>query len=314
MYPAEKHEIRTTSSVSPESVVSNHKAINQCTCLTRQASAPVSSSQSPTCTCRCCNCVQQPSRATGLYKSSSCSTLSSILSHQSRPQLTQFPQKTVKKPVSQTESNDARLQKTSSCSNLLDRNLPVSNVPVYNDNMVHVYAHIASVIPEDIKTPSQGGRRARMLSKSKHSSENTYDAIRPSSACTLISTKSDSNRTDAGSEKMNILSAEVSKDLESLRTPRNSYSSISKISCDSEYKNASSDIYSQVGEIGNVSISSRQSSREKNQNRTYSQRPKSVGVVVPNPVYLKSALKKPTQSAMQNGKKSCYSFNFYLNL
>lgn len=287
-------ESRTShNSVFMESPVDSYNSGTRCTCVTRQNSVPVSSSQSPSCTCRCCNCAQQPSKTMGLYKSSSCSTLSSALSHQSRPQLTQFPQKNLKKPVAQTESADARLQKTASCSNLLDRNLQVSNVPVYSDNMVHVYAHIASVIPEDVKASSQGGRRAKALAK-KQSTENIYDAIRPPSA----SSKCDSVRTEPGNDKRH--SRDIYKDIENSRTGRESYSeSISKMSCSSDRKSVSSEIYSQVGEVGNSSVSSRQSLRERN--HRYNQRPRSVGVVVPSPVYLKSALKKPTQSALQNG-------------
>lgn len=277
--------------------INGYKRNSQCTCVTRQNSVPVSSSQSSSsCTCNCCNCSQQPSRAMGLFKSSSCSTLSSVLSHQSRPQLTQFPPRNAKKPVVQCNSADPKLQKTTSCSNLLDKALQMSKVPVYSDNMVHVYAHLASVIPDEVKA-TQDGRCAKTLTKPKQLTQNVYDIIRPHSA--LSSTKSEPVRTDTRNDKSNI--NELSKDTENSRTSRDSYcGSVSKMSCDSDRKSTSSDIYSQVVEVGNASISSRQSARERNQ-KLYSQRPRSVGVVVPSPVYLKSALKKPTHSAMQNG-------------
>ena len=300
----------TQNSVFTDTRINDYNQNSQCTCVTRQNSVPVSSSQS---SCTCCNCSQQSSRAMGLFKSSSCSTLSSVLSHQSRPQLTQFPPRNVKKPAIQCNSMDPKLQKTPSCSNLLDRGLQISKVPVYSDNMVHVYAHLASVIPDGAKAPQEG--RAKTLTKSKQSSQNVYDVIRPHSA--LSSTKSEPVRTDLRNDKSNV--DEISKDTENSKTSRNSYcGSVSKMSCDSDRKSTSSDIYSQVNEVGNSSVNSRQSVRERNQ-KLYSQRPRSVGVVVPSPVYLKSALKKPTLSAMQNGMNSffnscMYFYMYYVSL
>lgn len=298
----------TQSNVFTDTRINGYNRNSQCTCVTRQNSVPVSSSQS-SCTCNCCNCSQQSSRAMGLFKSSSCSTLSSVLSHQSRPQLTQFPPRNLKKPVIQANSADPKLQKTSSCSNLLDKGLQMSKVPVYSDNMVHVYAHLASVIPDGVKASQED--RAKTLTKPKQLSQNVYDVIRPHSA--LSSTKSEPVRTDVRSDKSN--NSEISKDTENKRTSRDSYcGSVSKMSCDSDRKSTSSDIYSQVNELGNASINSRQSVRERNQ-KIYSQRPRSVGVVVPSPVYLKSALKKPTLSAMQNGMQYLFKSSlFYYNL
>lgn len=298
-YPMDNNENKVThNGVLTDFRINGYKRNSQCTCVTRQNSVPVSSSQSSSCTCSCCNCSQQPSRAMGLFKSSSCSTLSSVLSHQSRPQLTQFPPRNSKKPVIQCNSADPKLQKTPSCSNLLDKTLQMTKVPVYSDNMVQVYAHLASVIPDEVKA-SRDGRCAKTLTKQKQLSQNMYDIIRPHSA--LSSTKSEPARTDTRNDQSNI--NEISKDTENSRTSRNSYcGSVSKMSCDSDRKSTSSDIYSQVDEVGNTSINSRQSIRERNQ-KLYSQRPRSVGVVVPSPVYLKSALKKPTHTAMQNGMR-----------
>ncbi|XP_054724021.1 uncharacterized protein LOC129234147 [Uloborus diversus] len=303
-------DIRTTQNISADSGFSSYGGSStHCTCNSRQSNMCLCSSQlastSYHCTCHRCCCSeqqqqQQPAARTleqtaGLFKSNSCSTLPNVLSHQSRPQLTQFPPRTSsRRPSSQSEMDIklSPLQKTSSYSNLLERtSFAMSNVPVYSDNMVQVYAKLVPVVPDEGKThsASQGGRRARTISRIRCGPENIYDSIRPSSANTLRSSKSEpvSRRT----ENESTLTAELSKDLESLRASRESDSKSTH----------SADIYSEPNKIA----SGRTSLRESAQNRTYGgQRPKSIGVVSPscgpNPVYLKSALKKSTQEAMQN--------------
>ncbi|GIZ00103.1 hypothetical protein CEXT_486021 [Caerostris extrusa] len=269
---------------STDSGLGSLRSSTQCTCHGRQSPGSVhSSSQSPSLsTCRCCNCPHQVSpksqeSSPKLFKSSSCSTLPSVLSHQSRPQLTQFPPRTsLRKMVShqgEERSKMIPLQKTSSCSSLLDRTsntFQVANVPVYNDNMVKVYARIASVIPEDFKTAtsSQGGRRK--------DSSLTYDSI-PSTTehpvCLTTTFKSTSPLAPKGLDLVNDNTTDKN-------TP-------------------STEIYSQIKDC---SLSEPYERKPVLERTSLNQRPKSMGVVVPssgpNPVYLKSALKKPTQSAI----------------
>ncbi|XP_035211048.1 uncharacterized protein LOC118185319, partial [Stegodyphus dumicola] len=282
---------------------------SQCTCHSRQTHISLSSSQSNTsqCTCRCCNCVQQVPRVldgtAGLFKSSSCSTLSSVLSHQSRPQLTQFPPRTMRRPLSPGEPDSKLnlLQKTSSCSNLLDKvsgNYQIANVPVYSDSMVHAYAQIASVIPDGVKScsSSQGGRRAQTLGRIKYTNENIYDSLRPlDTMSTLSSSKSEPPLSIAARTDYHSMNSSTIKDLDNQRTAHETSSG--ELMRDSDTKSThSAEIYSQITD------NTRQSLRQNRLNPN--QRPKNVGVVSPScgqsTVYLKSALKKPTQSAMQH--------------
>lgn len=74
------------------------------------------------------------------------------------------------------------------------------------------------------------------------------------------------------------------------------------------------EIYSQIPDRV-VESFERKSLRESVQSQnSVMQRPKSVGVVIPNcgpnPVYLKSALKKPTQSALLHGKHN-FDLKYY---
>ncbi|CAL1271285.1 unnamed protein product [Larinioides sclopetarius] len=299
---------------STDSGLGSLRSSTHCTCHDRQSlNSTVSSSQSPSqCTCRCCSCAQHmPSKSQEsspkLFKSSSCSTLPSVLSHQSRPQLTQFPPRTsLRKMASHQgeERSKTPLQKTSSCSNLLDRTsnpLQVANVPVYNDNMVQVYARIASVIPDDFKTAtsSQGGRRAKTLGRLRYATDNVHDALLRQSSTEsprVLGRKASNVQCSA----ISIITPESSTCLTTTFRPQVP-KSVDTVNDDEISRPASStEIYSQIADSC-VSESSEQKSIRENRTSS-SQRPKSMGIVVPNcgpnPVYLKSALKKPTQSAM----------------
>ncbi|GFQ84608.1 PDZ domain-containing protein [Trichonephila clavata] len=317
-FPMDPAEDTTSHTNSTDSGLGSLRSSTQCTCHDRQSPGSHSSSQSPSqSTCRCCSCTQQLSKSQEsspkLFKSSSCSTLPSVLSHQSRPQLTQFPPRTsLRKMVSNQTENRSKsipLQKTSSCSSLLDRtsnSFQLANVPVYNDNMLQVYARIASVIPDDFKTAtsSQGGRRAKTLGRLRYTTDNIHETLRQSNTESprVLGRKAsitvhESTPTTTAAESPVCLTTSFKPS-----TPVSS-KSMDLVSEDSTSRPTSSvGIYSQIADSVVSETLERKSIRENRTNN--SQRPKSMGMVVPNcgpnPVYLKSALKKPTQSAMVN--------------
>lgn len=326
----DQSEDGTSHSNSTDSGLGSSRSSTQCTCQERHSSV-LPSSQSTNisieCTCRCCNCNQGLSKSqdspSKLFKSSSCSTLSSVLSHQSRPQLTQFPPRILRKVVSHNNDDRSKvppLHKTSSCSNLLDRTVngfQVANVPVYNDNMMQVYAHIASVIPDDhhksAASPSQSSsssssRRSKTLGRMRYTTDNVYDALWQSNC---ISSEPETPRvvgrrvSSLSSGKDTCLRTNIPEmtTFKPTVTPKIN----DEVVNDTDNKSIHSvEIYSQIPDRV-VESFERKSLRESVQSRnSVMQRPKSVGVVIPNcgpnPVYLKSALKKPTQSAILHGK------------
>ncbi|XP_015927296.1 uncharacterized protein [Parasteatoda tepidariorum] len=318
-FPMDLPEDKVCHTASTDSGLGSLRNSGQCTCHSHQTAVIPSSQPSnvSTCTCRCCSCNQELStnvnNASKLFKSSSCSTLSSTLSHQSRPHLTQFPPRTLRKVMSHSEDKPKikYLQKTSSCSNLLDRpssGYHIANVPVYNDNMVQAYAHLASVIPEDLKSScsSHGGRRAKTLNRLRYTTDNVFtEPYRPHSS---FSSTSEPPHCSGKRDYAEQIPFQTSSDKDVFNNRNNpSISSFNNAvgTTEADTKSiVSAEIYSQIND-DDVSSSEKTSHRESLKHRTFcSERPKSIGVVIPNrgpnPVYLKSALKKPTQSAIIN--------------
>ncbi|KAG8194142.1 hypothetical protein JTE90_000980 [Oedothorax gibbosus] len=316
----EQSEDGTSHSNSTDSGLGSLRSGTQCTCNERPLPSSQSNNVSIECTCNQPKSQQEsPSK---LFKSSSCSTLSSVLSHQSRPQLTQFPPRVLRKVVSTGEdrSKPSSIHKTSSCSNLLDKavgGLQLSNVPVYNDNMMQVYARIASVIPDDhyrncAASPTQSNgscRRSKTLGRTRHTADNVYDALWQSNYMRTTSIECETPRV-VGRRISSLTSENDSNsrtNIPEMTTfkPDLTFKSTEGTVNDTDNKSIHSvEIYSQIPDRV-VEPFVRKSLRESVQSRnSVMQRPKSVGVVVPNPVYLKSALKKSTQSAILHGSET----------
>lgn len=191
----------------------------------------------------------------------------------------------------------------------------VANVPVYNDNMLQVYARIASVIPDDhyrnsAASPTQSNgisRRSKTLGRTRHTADNVYDALWQSNCIRTTPFESEVprvvGRTVSSFSSENDSNSRTNiPEMTTFKPALTSKSNEGTIN-DTDNKSIHSvEIYSQIPDRV-VEPFERKSLRESVQSRnSVMQRPKSVGVVVPhcgpNPVYLKSALKKSTQSAI----------------